>query len=162
MNPGSATTKLARVIARAIARQEGWLVPTSVQYKNRNPGNMMDIDHFKKTGQFRLNTFVSWEAGWEALATLIQRRLLDKKLTLLEFIGGQRDAKGNVIPGGYSGFAPAGHGANNPAAYAGNLSKWLGLPVNVPANIGWLNEAKPLDLLPRYGAQTPTDVSKDL
>ena len=86
--PTLPASPLAKLIARAMARQEGWLIPTSVQFRHRNPGNMMDIDFFKKTGQFRLNTFVSWEAGWEALATLIQRRLLDKKLTLLEFIGG--------------------------------------------------------------------------
>jgi len=161
MNPGSATTKLARVIARAIARQEGWLVPTSVQYKNRNPGNLMDLDHFKKTGQFRLNQFSTWTSGWDALASLIQRQLLNKKLTLLEFIGGQRDAAGALKPGGYAGFAPQGHGANNPAAYAANLRAWLSAPEGA-AGLDWLVTIRLTAPLPRYGAETPTDVSQEI
>jgi hypothetical protein len=46
-------------------------------------------------------------------------------------LAGQRDASGNVIHGGYSGFAPK-KDNNDPRAYANDLAKWLGVDPNVP------------------------------
>jgi hypothetical protein len=155
-------TPLAKLVARAQARQEGWLLPTSLQFPNRNPGNLMDLQYFKETKKFRLNQFVSWEAGWGALATLIQKQLINRKLTLLQFIGGQRDSQGNVVPGGYSGFAPQGHGGNDPKIYAGNVASFIGVSPTLPASLDWLVVAKPQVKLPLFGATQFTEISMDL
>lgn len=159
---GLVVTPLAKLIARAQARQEGWLVPTSRQFANRNPGNIMDLAHFNKTGKFRLNEFSSFAAGWDALAALIQRRLLNPKLTIYQFIAGQRDSNGKVIAGGYSGFAPLGHGDNDPRVYANNVAGFIKLTADQPASVDWLLVAKPTVVLPWYGATKSTDLTIDL
>lgn len=134
------TTHIARILAQAFAVQEGWFNPNSAQHKNNNPGNLMDIAYFKKTGQFRLAVFQTMRAGWDAQASLIQHMMLDKKLSLYEFLGGQRYAssgaldlkKGTLKQGGYPGYCPFGHGANDPIKYADFVAKLLSIPADVP------------------------------
>ena len=104
-------------IAQAINRQE----QTDPRYNN--PGAIMDVTYFQQTGQFRLMTFPTLADGWNALYAQIQTNI-DRGLTLQEFFAGK--------PGVYGGYAPQGHGGNNPQVYAANVSSWTGIPLGVP------------------------------
>lgn len=108
-------------IVQAITRQEG------SGARNNNPGNIMDYAYYQTTGQFRLAQFPSLDDGVQALKDLIAKRA--PGLTLREFFGGK--------PGVYTGYAPAGHGANDPDVYARNVANALGIsPDEVITTLG--------------------------
>ncbi len=139
----SGARQAAIEVSRAIARMEGWYRPTSVQHVNNNPGNIMDVDFYKATGQFKLRKYPAMVDGWNALRSLVEKSLFGKRLTLLEFIGGKKSV--------YNGYAPQGHGNNDPANYARLIGQWLSLPVNEPAQPEWADRIVQTDKLPEYG-----------
>ncbi len=149
--PLSSNTELAKLISTAMARQEGWYKPTSEQHKRNNPGNMMDLAYYietKKqtgTGLFRLRVYPSMDDGWNDLAKLVQSKLLGLKLSLLEFVGGK--------PNVYAGFAPLGHGANDPKVYSANVAGWLSLTPTEPASVDWLMKVRVSAELPVFGSR---------
>lgn len=153
---------LAKLISRAIARQEGWLKPSSTQFANRNPGNIYDPKRTRDSGKFTFRTYPTFEAGWLDLGSLVQRQLLNRKLSLFEFFAGQRDSIGAVVPNGYPGFAPAAHGNNRPKQYAENVSAFINIPATTPASLDWLVRAKPMVKLPVWLGTTSQDVSLEL
>lgn len=135
---------LAQEICRAMAIQEGWRNPKSKQFSNKNPGNVMDLSFFKETNKFRLAVFPTWKQGWDVMKNLAIRFLIGKKLTLEEFIGGKKPL--------YNGFAPLGHGANDPVLYAKNVASFLSLDPKEPCSPEWLQKIKPtIKDLPLYG-----------
>lgn len=96
-------------IANAIARFE------NVAPKYNNPGALMDLDYYKQTGQFRLMTYPSYEAGYQALRAQILRDA-NRGYNFYEWI---------------ARYAPAGHGGNDPQHYANTIAGWLGVNPNV-------------------------------
>lgn len=108
---------LIPALADAIQRQEGWF-SGSVVYKANNPGNIMDYDYYKKTGQFRVQQYGSYEEGRAALESLIGK-YISQGLTLEEF---------------FAKYAPSGHGGNNPNTYANNVAGWIGIDTSTPLN----------------------------
>lgn len=108
---------LISTLADAITKQEGFF-PGSVSAKNNNPGNIMDLDYFKSTGQFRVKAFATLEEGRAALEKLISN-----------YIG-----QGHTLISFFNKYAPGGHGANDPTIYAKNVAGWTGIPVDVPLN----------------------------
>lgn len=109
---------LTKALADAITRQEGFF-PGSAAYKNNNPGNIMDLEYYKKTGgQFRLQTYATLEEGRAALEKLVDRYI----------------SAGHTLTSFFAKYAPSGHGDNNPNIYAKNVAGWLGLPLDVPLN----------------------------
>lgn len=100
-------------IAQSIAQMEGYNTPGTVARRNNNPGNIMS------GGTFR--TYPTEADGWGALCNQI-RLNIGRGLTLEEFFGGR--------PGVYAGYAPAGHGGNDPAAYAAFVASRVGIPSN--------------------------------
>jgi hypothetical protein len=118
---------LVSAIADAITRQEGFF-PGSASFRNNNPGNIMDIDYYRRTGQFRLQTYSSLEVGRAALESLVQK-YIDSGHTLLSF---------------FAKYAPSSHGDNKPAVYAQNVAGWLGIPIDVPINqLTWAGPSAP-------------------
>src|SRR5207237_132625 len=107
-------------LASAIARMEGGGPGLN------NPGNITD----PRTGQFV--SYSSPSAGQAALYAQIDRNRA-RGLTLYEFFGGQRNASGNVVAGGYPGYASAqASPRNDPMAYAQFVGHETGLDPNVP------------------------------
>ena len=124
---------LVSQIAAAIQRQEGF-APGTVAYRNNNPGNLKPIPG-GWPGQTGVDSggyavFDSLASGTAALDTQIQTNI-NRGLTLQQFFAGQRDANGNVIPGGYPGYAPAAD-SNQPNVYTANVASWTGIDPNVP------------------------------
>jgi hypothetical protein len=83
-----------------------------------NPGNIMDYDYYKSTGQFRLQQYSSPEEGQAALESLITK-YVGQGLNLQDF---------------FAKYAPAGHGNNDPVNYANFVSNQTGIPLDVPLN----------------------------
>jgi len=118
------TNPLTPALADAITKQEGWF-PGSASQKNNNPGNIMDIDYYRKTGQFRLQSYPTLEAGREALESLVDKYI----------------SAGHTLTSFFAKYAPAGHGANDPNVYARNVAGWLGIPMDAP--LKQINLAQP-------------------
>lgn len=89
----------------------------SVRPELNNPGALMDLPYYQETGEFRLAQYPSLDAGEAALRAQIERNI-GKGLTFYEFFGGK--------PGVYGGYAPAGHGDNDPVAYAEAVAAAVG------------------------------------
>lgn len=125
---------LISTIANAIGKKEGFFVtpaqwlamgkklpegwkpgdPITLAQKNNNPGNLRSWgDYPKYKGYVK---FPNPETGWAKLKRQVELNI-NRHLTFLQFFAGKRDKEGNVIPGGYSGFAPAQDG-NDPVGYA--------------------------------------------
>ena len=121
-------------IASAIQTMEGWF-PGSVSQRNNNPGNIMDVAYYQATGQFRVKYFPTLAEGQQALQDQISRNI-GRGLTLKEFFGGK--------PGVYAGYAPAGHGGNDPVAYANSVAAAAGIPANAPIQ-NYLSSADGVD-----------------
>lgn len=125
--------------AQAKARKMAW--PTIAQ-KNNNPLNLRTWgSHPIRNGYVHFLPDVQLgaplpktHAGWKAAYTQSMRAIFEKKfmaggkptrgLTLFEIYAGQRDAAGNVVKGGYSGWAPS-KDSNNPKAYAEFVLNYL-------------------------------------
>lgn len=99
-------------IANAIAKQEG------AKASLNNPGNIMDLDYYKSTGNFKLKQYSSMQEGWDALYSLIGN-YINSGVNLYQF---------------FQKYAPSGHGSNNPTVYANNVAKWTGIDPNKPLN----------------------------
>ena len=106
---------LTSALADAITKQEGFF-PGSASYVNNNPGNIMDLAYYKQTGQFKLATFPTLEAGRAALESLVDKYV----------------SAGHTLNSFFAKYAPAGHGDNSPSTYASNVAGWLGIPTDVP------------------------------
>lgn len=106
---------LTSAIADAITKQEGWF-PGSASQRNNNPGNIMDIGYYQQTGQFKLATYPTLEAGRAALESLVDKYI----------------SAGHTLNSFFAKYAPSGHGGNNPSTYAANVASWLGIPADVP------------------------------
>ena len=89
----------------------------------------------------RISVFPSITEGWVALGSQIRVNVLGREkddpyplrgtrpMSLYQFFGGQRDKKGDVLPGGYPGFTKNG---KDPRAYAETAGAALGINPNVP------------------------------
>lgn len=123
---------LILIFAEAIAHFEGfyekaWMFdlpgrwPTPAK-RNNNPGNLRSwgknpiVDGYAK--------FPSVMAGFMALHRQCEKNIFERQLTILEFFGGQRKENGQVIFGGYSGYAPAAD-MNHPEKYARFVQSFL-------------------------------------
>jgi hypothetical protein len=118
---------LVERLATAITRFEG-NKPNSVSRRHNNPGNLRSWGNYPVVGGYA--QFPDWETGMNALRKQI-RLLIDRNLSLYEFFGGQRDSSGNVIRGGYPGYAPA-KDKNHPDVYASTVGKWLDIDPSKP------------------------------
>jgi hypothetical protein len=120
-------SQLISKIASAISKMEGYTLLTSLARKNNNPGNLRSWPSTPPVGGFA--KFAKAEDGWKALYQQIEANIFGRGsrdsyrlrakdgLTLREFFGGQRDEHGEVLPGGYPGYAPAAD-KNQPDHYA--------------------------------------------
>lgn len=125
-NPSAART-FARQLAEACARMEGFYVtaaqararrimhPTGAQRHN-NPGNIMDLAHYRATGQFRLQQYATVAEGFRAAEDWWMRRIREGK-TLRQAI---------------HRYAPEGHGNNDPQAYTAHVARAVGIAADVP------------------------------
>lgn len=80
-----------------------------------NPGNIMDLDYYKKTGKFKLKEYSSLEEGYAALFKLLSGK---------GYIGSNNH---NTIRTIFPKYAPKGHGNNDPKIYSENVSNWTGI-----------------------------------
>lgn len=103
-------------IAQTIQSVEGY-TPGSIAYRNNNPGNLMYAGQSGATGQDSSGfaIFTSYNAGYQALLNQIQ---LDA-------------SRGMTIQQMMSKYAPAGHGNNDPTAYANIIAANLNVPPDV-------------------------------
>lgn len=101
-------------MGEAIAKQEGFYLRKSLAKRNNNPGNLRSWG--KNPIQNGFACFKTPQEGFDALHKQILLNI-NKRLTFLEFFAGQRDDHGEVIKGGYPGYAPS-KDANNPLLYA--------------------------------------------
>jgi hypothetical protein len=139
---GGASSDLVNTIALAIAKQEGFYTKGSVAQRNNNPGALSGSSYRDGADSRNYDKFDSVDKGWAALKSQIAKNV-NRGLTFQEFFGGQRDANGNVIKGGYAGYAPTGdpRGANDPNSYANIIAKAVGIPSNVKINSAFPNGA---------------------
>lgn len=119
-------------LLQAIERFEGFFTPGSRAQRNNNPGNLQSGPGQIGTDANGFAIFPDVATGTAALAHQIDLNI-SRGLTLNEFFGGQRDAAGNVVSGGYPGYAPAA-GGNNPANYATTVAGWVGIDPTAPLN----------------------------
>ncbi len=132
MNKSQLITK----IAQAIGRMEGYWVSGSIAHKNNNPGNLRSWPKTPSNKGFA--NFKTAEIGWRALYDQIESNIYGRGqrdsfplraklgLNLREFFGGQRNDKGELLVGGYPGYAPA-LDHNDPEHYAKFVAKESGL-----------------------------------
>lgn len=107
-------------IAQAITTMEN--TPASLN----NPGALTAPLGYCSTGKTGiLVNFCTPEDGAAALQQQINY-LTNKGLNLYEFFGGKQ--------GVYPGYAPAGHGKNDPTVYAGFVAANTGIDPNIPLN----------------------------
>lgn len=121
---------LATALANAIARFEGYNTPGSVAQRNNNPGNLRSGAGQVGTDANGYAIFPDAATGFAALVHQIALNI-SRGLSLQEFFGGQRDASGNVVPGGYPGYAPQ-QDQNDPNNYANVVAGWLGIDKTTP------------------------------
>jgi hypothetical protein len=127
---GTVTTTVA-ALAQAITRMEG----TNPAYAaNNNPGNLIYVGQAGATpGAGGFAKFQTYQDGMNALQNQVTLNISNYPgLTLDTFFAGQRDASGNVIPGGYPGYAPAAAGNQPLTTYSVNVASWTGIPTDVP------------------------------
>lgn len=124
-------------LATAIARFEGFFSAGSVAQRNNNPGNLRAGIGQTGTDANGYAIFPDAATGFAALQNQISLNI-SRGLNLNTFFAGQRDSAGNVIRGGYPGYAPAAD-ANSPAQYAATVAGWLGIDPNTPLSniVSW-------------------------
>lgn len=123
-------------LATLIAKMEGFGRPGAIPTTHNNPGDLRHSPHSSHPGDPNaIGVIDTPEHGWEDLDFEIRLILKSHpRLTLVDFVQGQRTTQGAVVPGGYPGWAPAGDGGNQPQAYAEYLATGLGLsPVDLLA-----------------------------
>ncbi len=114
--------------AKLCNQMEGWR-PGTAAWVNNNPLNL-DAPTPRSRGRDDKGRaiFQTVADGWADGETYIASHIESHPgLSLRTFFAGQRDDAGKVVPGGYSGFAPAGdtRGRNVPNIYAGYLAHGL-------------------------------------
>lgn len=129
-------SQLISGIASAISKMEGYGLLTSLARKNNNPGNLRTWSDVPSVNGFA--KFKRAEDGWKALYQQIENNIFGRGrndsfparakqgLTLKEFFAGQRDHNGQVIVGGYPGYAP-GADNNQPEHYAKYVAEQAGI-----------------------------------
>lgn len=117
-------------LATAIARFEGFFSAGSLAQRNNNPGNLRAGIGQTGTDANGYAIFPDAATGFAALQNQISLNI-SRGLNLNTFFAGQRDSSGNVVPGGYPGYAPSAD-ANSPAQYASTVAGWLGIDPNTP------------------------------
>ena len=110
-------------LAQLMSKQEGFGVPRAIPTVRNNPLDLRHSPHSSHDGiaPDAIGIIDTVEHGWEDGERQI--RLTAERhpsITLHDFIAGQRDASGKVIPGGYPGWAPHEDG-NDPPAYVARL-----------------------------------------
>lgn len=136
---------LVSAIAEAGAHEEGFYVtedqakkrkikwPTLAQLNN-NPGNLaMWGSHPIRYGFVHFLPDVKPgeplpkdHPGWKALRRQYERMIFERHLTFYTMYAGQRDEQGNVIKGGYPGYASKqASSLNDPVRYATDVLNWL-------------------------------------
>ena len=123
---------LTDALVQAIERFEGFFTPGSVAQRNNNPGNLRAGPGQIGTDAGGYAIFPDVATGEAALAHQIDLNI-SRGLSLNTFFAGQRDSSGNVVPGGYPGYAPSGD-QNNPAQYAATVAGWIGIDPAAPLN----------------------------
>lgn len=123
---------LTDALVQGISRFEGFFTPGSVAQRNNNPGNLRSGPGQIGTDAAGYAIFPDVATGQMALANQIDLNI-SRGLTLNQFFAGQRDASGNVVPGGYPGYAPSAD-SNNPAHYAATVAGWIGIDPNAVLN----------------------------
>ena len=121
-------TELQARIAVAISEMEGYTKDGSLAQRNHNPGNLRWWPGTRNVDGYAF--FATPQDGWRALRRQVLTNV-NRGLTLLTFFAGQRDEHGEVIKGGYHGYAPRADG-NYPLQYAHFVAKRVGIPVDVP------------------------------
>ena len=104
------STSLVQGIASAITTME------NSNPSLNNPGNIMDLAYYNQTGKFQLQQYPTVEAGQAALDSLVSS-YIDRGYNLNQF---------------FATYAPTGHGANDPTAYASYVADKIGVDPNVP------------------------------
>jgi len=103
-------------LASAVQQMEGYR-PGTIAYRNNNPGNLMYVGQPGATqGEGGFAKFASYQDGFAAL----ERQL------------GLYAGRGMTISEMTAVYAPAGHGSNDPQAYAQYLANKLGVSPNTP------------------------------
>ena len=98
--------EVIELIAKRIAKMEGFGRRTSIAARHNNPGNLRAWGTFPVVKGFAV--FPDAETGWRALRKQIQVNI-DRNLSFYEFFAGK--------PGVYPGYAPVEDG-NNSLNYA--------------------------------------------
>lgn len=118
-------------LSLAISEYEGYLTAKNIARRHNNPGNLRSWGKTPVVNGYA--KFSTPAEGWRALRRQVEKNI-GRGLTLYTFFAGQRDKDGNVIPGGYPGYAPA-KDSNNPRRYAEFVAAWVGLPADVPLKL---------------------------
>lgn len=130
-DPGmGAVSTTTSAISQAIVRMEG---ANPAYAANNNPGNLHYAGQPGATpGAGGFARFATYQDGLDALQNQVALNINNYPgLTLDTFFAGQRDASGNVVPGGYPGYAPAAD-SNQPLTYSANVASWTGIPSDIP------------------------------
>lgn len=115
-------------LAVAIAIEEGYYTPGTPAARNHNPGNLTTT-----AAGNPLAVFPDDATGWAALYSYVQRHFASyPQISLIQFFGG--------VPSlGWPGYAPAGHGNNDPVGYASFVAGQLtanGFPTDPNSLLG--------------------------
>lgn len=123
-------------MAEAMGRFEGLYKKGSRAQRNHNPVNIRKWGNLPQDKD-GYTIFPDVVAGWAAADAQIARNI-ERNLTLYTFFAGERDERGEIIDGGYPGFAPAAD-KNKPSEYAAFVASF------VKKAFGWtLERDKPL------------------
>ena len=129
-------TELITKIASAISKMEGYNLLNSPARKNNNPGSIRGWPKTPVVNGYA--KFSRAEDGWKALYKQIETNIFslgsrdiyplrkDVGLSLKEFFAGQRDEDGQLLKGGYPGYAPAAD-SNRPIHYAKYVAEQVGV-----------------------------------
>jgi hypothetical protein len=113
---------MVSAIADAVTQQEGYY-PGSAAYRYNNPGNLMDPSH-RIWPQYPTDPRTG-EVIFPDAAT--GRAALENDLSI-------KINRGMTLTSLFAMYAPAGHGANDPAVYAANVAHATGIDPNTPLN----------------------------
>lgn len=121
--------------AKYIAAEEGFCKPSTVAWRNNNPGNLNIGPRAKGRDAAGHGLYDKISDGWADLEDLISG-IIEKHptLTLRTFFAGQRDSNSAVVAGGYPGYAPSAdpRGANQPNAYASYMAAQMKIALDDP------------------------------
>ena len=120
-------------MAKYMSMMEGFCKIGTLAWNNNNPGNLDAGPRAKGKDARGYAIYDKISEGWADLEDLIVGILTKHPtLTLRTFFGGERDANGDVLPGGYPGYAPEAdpRGANQPSTYATYIGGQLKIPID--------------------------------